>query len=75
MKSLLIIAIIALIVTAIATRICRFCKYSDDEFAERKDPETHLPDNVEKFLEEYMGVAQKPAVQHTKKVCKRVKKI
>ena len=38
-------------------------------------PATKLPNHVEKFLEEYMGVAQKPAVQHTKKVCKRVKKI
>jgi len=38
-------------------------------------PATRLPDHVEKFLEEYMGVAQKPVVQHTQKVCKRVKKI
>jgi len=48
-------------------------------FRLRKDkpapPATKLPDHVEKFLEEYMGVAQKPAVQHTQKVCKRVKKI
>ena len=48
-------------------------------FCLRKDkpapPATMLPDHVEKFLEEYMGVAKKPAVQHTQKVCKRVKKI
>lgn len=78
--TLLIIAIIALIVTVIAIRICIFCKdsephFTDDEFTEPKAPATKLPDHVEKFLEEYMTVAQKPVVQHTQKVCKRVKKI
>jgi len=48
-------------------------------FCIRKDkpapPATKLPDHVEQFLEEYMSVAQKPAVQHKQKVCKWLKKI